>query len=205
LIGQVSDDYGLTKLQIFYYPKDKPQLAKKATLKINNDVFDQFVFTFPSNLNLEEGVSYDYYFEIFDNDAIHNFKSSKSLVFSDRLATQDEQKDQLLQQQNDNIKGLSKSIKNQDKQLSELDQLKKLGKENKELNFKDQQKINDFIKRQKQQEQMMKEFSKKLEDNLKDFKSENDLYKEELEKRMENAQKEADENEKLLDELQKLY
>lgn len=204
LIGQVSDDYGLTKLQIVYYPKDKPQAAKKAALKINNDVFDQFIFTFPSNLNLEEGVSYDYYFEIFDNDAIHNFKSSKSLVFSDRLATQDEQKDQLLQQQNDNIKGLSKSIKNQDKQLSELDQLKKLGKENKELNFKDQQKINDFIKRQKQQEQMMKEFSKKLEDNLKDFKSENDPNKEQLEKRMENAQKEADENQKLLEELQKL-
>jgi len=152
-------------------------------------VFDQFIFTFPSNLNLEEGVSYDYYFEIFDNDAIHNFKSSKSLVFSDRLATQDEQKDQLLQQQNDNIKGLSKSIKNQDKQLSELDKLKKLGKENKELNFKDQQKINDFIKRQKQQEQMMKEFSKKLEDNLKDFKSENDPNKEQLEKRMENDSK----------------
>ncbi|GGD22347.1 ATPase [Flavobacterium orientale] len=204
LIGQVTDDYGLSKLQIVYYPKDKPNELKKVALKVNNDVFDQFIYTFPTNLNLEEGVSYDYYFEVFDNDAIHNFKSSKSIVFSDRIATQEEQVDQLLQQKNDNIQGLTKSIKNQDKQMSELDQLKKLGKENKELNFKDKQKINDFINRQKQQEQMMKEFSKKLEENLKDFKSENDPFKQELEKRMENAQKEAEENEKLLEELQKL-
>lgn len=205
LIGQVADDYGLSKLQIVYYPKGNEAAAKKSLLNVKKEVFDRFVFMFPGNLPLEEGISYDYYFEIFDNDARNGFKSTRSSVFSDRLLTQDEKEEQLLQDKNNNLNSLQKSIKNQDKQLSELEKLQKMGKEKNELEFKDRQKINDFIKRQKQQEQMMKEFSKKLEDNLKEFKTEkNDPNKEMLQERLNNAEKEADRNEKLLEELQKL-
>ncbi|MFN4199060.1 MAG: DUF4175 family protein, partial [Flavobacterium sp.] len=205
LIGQVADDYGLSKLQIVYYPKGNEAAAKKSLLNVKKEVFDRFVFMFPGNLPLEEGISYDYYFEIFDNDARNGFKSTRSSVFSDRLLTQDEKEEQLLQDKNNNLNSLQKSIKNQDKQLSELEKLQKMGKEKNELEFKDRQKINDFIKRQKQQEQMMKEFSKKLEDNLKEFKTEkNDPNKEMLQERLNNAQKEADRNEKLLEELQRL-
>lgn len=205
LIGQVADDYGLSKLQIVYYPKGNEAGAKKSLLTVKKEVFDRFVFMFPGNLPLEEGVSYDYYFEVFDNDARNGFKSTRSSVFSDRLLTQDEKEEQLLQDKNNNLNSLQKSIKNQDKQLSELEKLQKMGKEKNELEFKDRQKINDFIKRQKQQEQMMKEFSKKLEENLKEFKTEkNDPNKEMLQERLNNAEKEADRNEKLLEELQRL-
>jgi hypothetical protein len=44
---------------------------------------------------VEQGVSYDYYFEVYDNDAIHNFKSTKSSVFSNRVATDEENEDQI--------------------------------------------------------------------------------------------------------------
>ncbi|THD32842.1 hypothetical protein [uncultured Flavobacterium sp.] len=205
IVGQVSDDNGLSKLQIVFYSKNKTNEAKKMALPVKKDVFDQFIFTFPGQLPVEEGVSYEYYFEVFDNDALHGFKSTKSSVFSDRLATVEEKEEQNLQQQNDNINSLEKSIKNQDKQLSEIDKLQKLGKEKTNLEFKDQQKVNDFIQRQKQQEQMMKEFSKKMEDNLDKFKTDKkDEFKEELKERLEKAEKEIEKNEKLLDELQKL-
>jgi predicted RNase H-like nuclease (RuvC/YqgF family) len=62
--------------------------------------------------------------------------------------------------QNNNINSLEKSLKNQEKQISEIEKLQKSGKEKESLEFKDQQKINDFIKRQKQQDEIMKEFSK---------------------------------------------
>lgn len=205
LVGQVSDDYGLSRLQIVYYPKGNEDKAQKAALNVKKEVFDRFAYVFPGNLPVEEGVSYDFYFEVFDNDVLHGYKSSRSGVFSDRLATQEEKEDQLLQDKNNNLNSLQKSIKNQDKQLSELDKLQKLNKEKNSLEFKDRQKIEDFIKRQKQQEQMMKEFSKKLEENLKDFKpEENDSKKDALQERMQNSEKEAEKNEKLLDELQRL-
>ncbi len=205
LIGQVSDDIGLHKLQIVYYPKNNEKAALKLTLPVNQSVFDQFIFTFPSNLPVEEGVSYEYYFEVFDNDALHQFKSTKSATFSDRINTEDEREEEQLKQQNDNINSLQKSLQNQNKQLSDLDKLQKLGKEKNNLEFKDKQKIDDFIKRQKQQEEMMKEFTKKLQDNLSEFKTDvKDDFKKELQKRAENAEKETEKNQKLLDELEKL-
>jgi len=205
VLGQVSDDYGLSKLQIVYYPKETPNAAKKATIAVKKDVYDQFVFSFPSNLPVEEGVSYEYYFEIFDNDALHNFKSSKSSVFSNRIATEVEKEDQMLQQQNENINSLAKSLKAQDKQLSEMDKLQKMGKEKDNLEYKEQQKIDNFLERQKQQDEMMKEFSEKMKDNLDKFKTDKkDEKKDLLKERLEKTQKDLEKNQKLLDELKKL-
>ncbi|WP_445453428.1 hypothetical protein [Flavobacterium sp. 25HG05S-40] len=205
VLGQVSDDYGLSKLLIVYYPKETPNQTKKATIAVKRDVYDQFVFSFPSNLPVEEGVSYEYYFEIFDNDAIHNFKSTKSSVFSNRIATEEEKQDEMMQQQNENINSLAKSLKAQDKQLSEMDKLQKMGKEKDNLEYKEQQKVNDFIQRQKQQDEMMKEFSEKMKENLEQFKSEKkDEKKEALQERLEKSKEEIEKNKKLLDELKKL-
>ena len=205
VLGQVSDDYGLNRLQVIYYVKDKPQAAKRGTIAVKKDIYDQFVFAFPSNLPVAQGVSYEYYFEVFDNDALHNFKSSKSSVFYNRVATDEEKEDQILQEQNNTINSLEKSLKNQDKQISEIEKLQKNGKEKESLEFKDQQKVNDFIKRQKQQDEIMKEFAKKMEDNLDKFKTDKkDEFKEELEKRLEKADNDLEKNQKLLDELKEL-
>lgn len=204
-IGEVSDDYGLTKLQLIYYPQDNPDGAKKFAINIQRDTYDRFIYTFPKGLNITPGVAYEYYFEVFDNDALHNYKSTKSAVFSHREMTADEKQEQVLQEQNSNINSLEKSIKNQDKQITELDKLRKMGKEKTELDFKDQKKIQEFINRQTQQEEMMKEFSKKLEENLEQFNPEKkDEFKEELMKRLEKNEKEAEKNKKLLDELKDL-
>ncbi|QYJ69031.1 DUF4175 family protein [Flavobacterium litorale] len=205
LVGQVSDDYGLTKLRLVYYPQDTPDSAKKFTIPVQKDTYDRFVYTFPEGLDIKAGINYEYYFEVFDNDAVHNYKSTKSSVFSNRELTADEKEQQVLQEQNSNINSLEKSIKNQDKQLTELDKLRKMNKEKTELDFKDQKKIQEFINRQKQQEDMMKEFSKKLEENLEQFNPEKkDEFKEELMKRLDKNEEEAEKNKKLLDELKEL-
>lgn len=205
IIGQLSDDYGLSKLQVVYYPKDKPQLVKRGNLPVKNQTVDQFIYSFPDGLLLDKGVIYDYYFEVFDNDAVNNYKSSKSTVFSHNELTDDQKQDAQLKDQNDNINSLEKSLNNQDKQLKELDKLQKMKKEKSNLDFKDQKKIEDFIKNQQKQDEMMKEFTKKLSDNLEKFNpKEEDKLKEELLRRLDESQKQADKNEKLLKELEEL-
>lgn len=205
VLGQVSDDYGLSKLQVVYYPKNNPNAIKRSIISVKKEAYDQFVFSFPGSIEVESGVVYEYFFEIFDNDALHNYKSTRSSVFSNRIATESEKEDEILQQQNDNINSLAKSLKAQDKQLSELDKLQKMGKEKENLDYKDQQKVNDFIQRQKKQDEMMKEFSEKMKDNLDQFKSEKkDEKKELLEDRLEKTKQELEKNKKLLEELQKL-
>ncbi len=204
IIGNVSDDYGLAKLQVVYYDVNNRENVKKANLPVKSELVDRFVYTFPAGLNIDEGKKYDYYFEVFDNDQVNGSKSSKSSIFSHYELTQTEKEDKTLQEQQENINALEKSLQNQDKQLSELDKLQKLNKEKANLDFKDQKKIQDFIDRQKQQEELMKEFSKNLEDNLDEFKTENNEQKEELQRRLDEFQKESEKNEALLKELEEL-
>lgn len=205
MIGQVADDYGLTKLQVVFYPKGNPSAAKKANLPINKQAVDQFIYSFPNGIAIDAGQNYEYYFEVFDNDVVNNYKSTKSSVFLHYELTDDQKDDKQLQEQNENINSLKNSLQNQEKQLSELDKLQKLNKEKTTLDFKDQKKVDDFIKRQKQQDEMMKEFTKKLSENLEDFNPKvQDKDKEELVRRLEETEKQSEKNEKLLKELEEL-
>ena len=205
LLGKISDDYGLRQLQVVYYEANKPGTAKRGTIAIKSGIYDQFVFSFPANLPVKEGVTYDYYFEVFDNDVLHHFKSSKSAVFSNRIVTAVEKQDMILQQQTDNIQALQKSLKEQDKQFSQLDKLQKSGKEKENFEFKDQQKVLDFIQQQKKQDEMMRNFMDKMKNNLDESKPKReDEFKKELEKRIDNSNEEIEKNKKLLEELKTL-
>jgi chemotaxis protein histidine kinase CheA len=206
-LGQVSDDYGLTKLQLVYYPIGSEGQKEAIQLPINSSNFDQFAYVFPGELRLEEGVSYEYYFEVFDNDAIHRYKSSKSGFYTYRKLTKEELENLQLDQQEKNVEDLSKrlsEIKEQDKRLEEIT---KTQKEKEELNWNDKKKLENFLQRQKQQEEMMKNFTKEMKENLEEFqpdKRTEDPFKEQLEKRLEENERMLEENEKLLEELERL-
>jgi len=206
-LGQVSDDYGLTKLQLVYYPIGEDANNKVATLPVGNSNVDQFIYTFPGDLELPEGVTYEYYFEVFDNDAIHKYKSAKSGLYSFRKLTKEELEAEQLRNQEENIDDLKKSLDNLKEQEKKLDELNKLQKEKRELNWNDKKKLENFLKRQKQQEQMMKNFSKEMKEDLEKFQPENeesDPFKEQLQERLEENEERLEENEKLLDELERL-
>jgi hypothetical protein len=205
VLGKVSDDYGLSKLQVVYYPRNKRELSKRGTITIKASIFQQFVFSFPGSLPVAQGVSYDYYFEVFDNDAIHKYKSARSAVFTNRISTDEEKQDEVFQQQNDNIKSLQKSLKTQDKQIAEIEKLQKSGKEKNEFEFKEQENVKDFIEQQEKQDEMMKEFTERMKKNLDEFKSvPKDEFKEDLKKRLEDGNKDLEKNQELLDELKEL-
>ncbi len=72
--GQVSDDYGLNNLDLVYYPVGNEVEIKRQPIAINSANFDEFISIFPDELNLTEGISYELYFEVFDNDANGNKK-----------------------------------------------------------------------------------------------------------------------------------
>ncbi len=206
-LGQISDDYGLTKLRLVYFPEGDEKQAKTQALPLNKTNFDQFTYTFPGNLQLTEGISYEYYFEVFDNDAIHNYKSSKSGIYSFRKLTKNELEDEQLQNQQDAIKGLHKSLEELKDRKQTLEELSRTQKEKNELNYNDKKKLENFIQRQQKQEEMMKNFSKEMKEELENFQPENkekDPFKEDLQKRLEENEEQLKKNEKLLDELEKL-
>jgi len=203
--GQASDDYGLRSLNLVYYPSSNQENEERVKIPITISNFEEFITVFPNNLNLTEGISYELYFEVYDNDALHNFKKTKSSVYNFRKLSQEEKEQNQLQEQSETIDDLKKSLDKMDEQDKDLQELSKTQKEKSELNFNEKKKLENFLKRQKQQEEMMQNYNKKLKENLEEFQSEEeDKFKEELKQRLEENQEQLKKDEELLKELEKL-
>ncbi|BAO75557.1 DUF4175 family protein [Winogradskyella sp. PG-2] len=205
--GQASDDYGLSKLQLVYYPSEDETKKVVEPITISKSNFSEFVSAFPNQLNLEEGISYQLYFEVFDNDVLHNYKRTKSSLFSYRKRTKEEEEQKQLNEQNETIKNISKTFDKLEEQDKKLEELSKTQKEKESLNFNDKKKFEDFLKRQKNQEQLMKNFNKKLQDNLEEFQKDekkDDQFKEDLKERLKENEEQLKTDEELLKELEEL-
>ncbi|MCP9199300.1 hypothetical protein MKO06_05245 [Gramella sp. GC03-9] len=202
--GDVSDDYGLSALRIVYYPADETDSLKFGEIPVVKEGFDQFHYSFPGELDLENGVSYEFYFQVFDNDAVNGSKSARSETFSFRKKSQEEMEDQKLEEQNDAIRKIGEQLNDFDRSEEELKEISKLEKEKEELNYNERKKLEEFLKRQKQQNEMMRSYSEKLDKSLEKNKSDDPTSMEkELSKRLDNTEKRLQENEKLLEELEK--
>ncbi|MDO6759660.1 hypothetical protein Q4566_05555 [Tamlana sp. 2_MG-2023] len=205
--GQVSDDYGFSKLQMVYYPSNSENEKAVVSIPIANGNIADFISAFPNNLEIEAAVSYDLYFQVVDNDRVNNYKTAKSQIFSYRKRTLDEEEQRSLEEQRESIDNFNKSLEKFDTQEKKLDELTKTQREKKNLNFNDKKKLESFLKYQKQQDEMMKNFNKKLTDNLEEFQKENkkeDQFKEDLKERLRENEEQLKKDEKLLRELERL-
>ncbi|WP_299548922.1 DUF4175 family protein [Seonamhaeicola sp.] len=205
--GQASDDYGFSKLQLVYYPADSEDNKQIETMPITNSNIAEFISAFPNNLEIVEGIPYNLYFQVFDNDVVNNYKSIKSTVYTYRKRTREEAIQKQLDEQSKTIRDLNKSLNRFEEQDKILEELTRTQKEKPDLNFNDKKKLESFLKRQKQQDDMMKSFNKKFKNNLEKFQNENleeDPFKEDLEKRLKENEAQLEKDEKLLEELKKL-
>ena len=79
-VGQISDDYGLSHLQILAKSLNDNSLSIY-TIDTGHSDFEEFFYTFPEGISLKEGVSYEIYFQVYDNDAVNGAKAAKSKMF----------------------------------------------------------------------------------------------------------------------------
>jgi len=203
--GTASDDYGISSINIVYYPIDQRDKITRINIKKPNSSFDQFYYTFPNErLDLKKGQSYEYFFETSDNDQVNGIKSTRSSTYSFRKRTKEEEKENLLEQQDENLKNMEESLEKLKKNKSSLDELKKLQREKKELNYADKKRVKDFIKRQQQQQNLMERFNKSLQENLNKFnEEENSREKKDLQKKLKSNEKNLEKNKDLLKQLDK--
>lgn len=205
--GQVSDDYGLNRLQLVYYPYGEEEKVSQIEIPISKSNFDEFIISFPNRLDLMEGVSYELFFQAFDNDALHNFKSVKSNVFSYKKLTKDEEENKRLSEQNETIKDIEKTYNRLKEQDKELEELSKIQKEKQELNFNDKKKFENFLRRQQQQEELMRNFNKEIRENIEKIgerNEEDDSFREDLLERIRENENQLKKDEQLLKELEKI-
>ena len=201
--GESSDDYKLTSIKLVCYPETNQDKKQVIVISKPNSNFNQFYYTFPSGLMLNDSTAYYYYFVSKDNDAIHGGKSVKSQVFSSRLLNENELLNKDLKTQQAIIGNMDKSLEKFREQQKTLDEINREQKEKEQLNYNDQNQIKDFLKKQQEQESLMQKFSKQLKENLNKANEDDNLNKL-LQERLERQELEAKKNEVLLEELNKI-
>ena len=202
-VGESSDDYKLTSIKLVCYPESNQDEKQVVVISKPNSNFNQFYYTFPSGLMLDDSATYFYYFISKDNDAIHGGKSVKSRVFSSRLLNEDELLNKDLKTQQAIIGNMDKSLEKFREQQKTLNEINREQKEKEQLNYNDQNQIKDFLKKQQEQEGLMQKFSKQLKENLNKANEDDNLNKL-LQERLERQELEAKKNEALLEELNKI-
>ena len=201
--GQLGDDYGISSLKIHYYPKDNVDLKK--TREITFDEKLEFVFQFPNQLELIPDTTYELFFEALDNKPFPKPNSTTSKIFeylykSEKLIQQEQ-----LNAQKDAVQGLEKTMKSIEDQNTLVEELTNEQLQKNKLTFNDQEKIKDVLKRQRQQDEILKQFNEQMRETLEQFPDESpDPLKENLAKRLEEQEQRLKDDENKLKELEDL-
>ncbi len=204
-IGQLSDDYGINKLRLVYYDKYNKKQFKTHTIEIVKSTFTDFYYVFPEGISIEEGIAYEMYFEVFDNDDVNGNKKRKSRRFSYYNKTEEELKADLLNEQKETINSISKTLEKSRVSNLEVERFKNELQKKAEFNWNDTKKLKQFIKRQARYQEMFQKQTNRLEENLNE-QPKSDVLKEkreDLKKRIEETKNLA-ELERMMEELNKL-
>ena len=196
--GKISDDHGISGL-ILRYREIGEESFQSESINFSAGTISQFYVSFPGDLDLKAGRNYEYFFQVFDNDAVNGRKSASSSYFTYYKKTAEEIRDQNLQGQEENIGNLSDEL-DKFKQEDQLNNLLNDELENKDFDYEQQQKLESFIKSQERENALMKKFSKNIKDKLDTENLENDKGRQ-LKERLENTENKLQDNKALLNEL----
>lgn len=197
--GNISDDYGLTHLKVYYQiiedDNSNSPSFKSIALPINNAQSHQSYY-FPWSLDsllLSPGSKINYYLQVWDNDGVNGPKSTKTNLFTFHLPNEEDvakMMDNALNETKDQITSTRNETKDIKESLEEIeDQLK--GK--KQVDWQDKNKIENLIKK--------KEALNEALETLKNQNRKNNLQKERFGEQHEKIKEKAKELQKLMDEL----
>ena len=204
--GQLTDDYGISRLQVI---AKNTETGRQSIGKIETgrSDFEEFFYIFPQGILLDEGASYEVYFEVFDNDGINGSKRSVSQSFYYRNRTDEELEREILQEQEQGIDNLEGSREEGQDLEQEMEELSKKLKSQENLDWNDQNELDEFLERQKKYREMMEKNSEKMLQNLEELDEEDNPRlnekKEELQERWEEM-KELRSKQDLIRELEEL-
>ncbi len=209
--GQVSDDYGISKVNFCYRIEDEEKIHQIQVPEIGAETLQEFFYAFDFKDFIKNGQRLSYFFEVWDNDAVNGSKRSQSKVFQYYLPSQEElnqleeesatdmqeklsETQKLAKELRSDIKNLKKEMVEKDLNSWEMNQkleslnekqsnLQKLMKEVAQEN----EKTNELLKQLSDQDQQLLEKQQQIEEML------NQLMDEEMKKMMEEINKLMDE------------
>ena len=207
--GLIKDDYGFSKLQ-FVINKTNNNWDSIVPIEFSKALkTDNFFFIFDMNsIDFNEGDELEYYFEVSDNDGVNGTKTSRCKNFEFKAPTK-EQLQELQAEKTDELKkNLEENVELAKEIQKEFEEVRKKLLDKKELNWEDQQRVNEVLEKQKKLEKNIDEIAKKNKEKnamLNEF-SEQDKRILDKQKQLEELMEElmTDDMRELFDEMEKL-
>ncbi len=214
--GEVSDDYGISRLAFHY-----EYVSSKDTAKTNQGVNTEFLdvnegesllsFYHSWNLNklsIEPGDEIEYYFEVWDNDAVNGEKSTRSKTFTFHAPTEEELEEEMEKNQQEIEEQLKEAARQSQKLRESLEKAREklLNKDN--LSWEDKQFIKKTLEKQKELQKQKEQLQKQYQQSLQKQNEYNQLDKsmkkdyERMNKLMENNM--SEEMKEMMKEIQKM-
>jgi hypothetical protein len=194
--GQISDDYGVSKLEFVYsiVKADGRILDKKEKVNQNGGLDQPFSFAVDfaqEKLELKDRI--DYHFVVYDNDGVNGSKASRSQSFSFKVPDFDELKEKRADEQNQIEKKLEDVLRKSNELKADLKRLKKEALNKQGDSWKMKNEVNRLQMQQESLTKDLKNLKNKMEQSVGEKNQLSEMDKELMEK-----QREID---KLLEEL----
>ena len=204
-LGQVSDDYGLSRLQVVAKNIENGSQSI-GQIDIGKQDFEEFFYVFPRGIILEEGSSYEVYFEVFDNDGIKGSKKKVSQSFFYHSKTQEEREQEIYLEQMQGLDKMEDAKESSEQMEKNLEAYSKKLKNKESTDWNDKKELDEFLEKQKRYQEMMDKNADTMKENLNEFDEDNpslEEKKDELIKRLDEM-KDYQEKQELIKELEKL-
>lgn len=212
IAGQISDDYGFSRLQLIYTKRKGNEIQKtgKIPLSFNSDARNQKYFKVwevDSLLN-EEGIILEYYVQVADNDGINGAKTSKSSTFRFELPNKEALQEEIKKTSQNTEDQLDKSIEASKRNNQKLEELEEILKSKRTLNWEDKKLIEEIFQKREDRRKELEKIRKELEKNRakRDRFNKQDKGLREKSEQLESLMEEMlkDENDELMEKIKSL-
>ncbi|TRX58870.1 hypothetical protein FNH22_12380 [Fulvivirga sp. M361] len=208
--GDINDDYGLTQLKLFYKFDEAASDYREIEIGINKSQNVQryyYQWQFDS-LDIQGDNQIRYYMQVWDNDGVNGHKSTKTGVYSFRIPSKRELKDQVNTEAKRTEDDIDKTLQEAKELKEEIEEAENRLKGKKELNWQDENLLKDILERREELNKAieeLKEQNQNINKKRERYNPQSEKIKEKVEKLQELMNDLLDEEtKKLYDELQKL-
>ncbi len=170
-VGDASDDYGMKSISFNYrIGQNGGQSEGKLETTLlqepsNKQASYDYIFDL-NQLELKPGDEVNYYFEVFDNDAVNGSKSARTNVMVFAMPTTEEY--EAMAEANDELikDNLEKALEESKKIQDEMKRLREKLLQEKELDWQNRKELEKLLERQKELEKQIQQAQQSFEQNL---------------------------------------
>lgn len=211
--GIVSDDYGLSKLQLVFHVKNAGQ--KKISERIipiaigKNQQQQSFFYNWLlDSLALKPGEYLEYYLQVWDNDGVNGHKATRSSVYTFFVPDKDQLVTDIARAQSQAEQKIEESTAKAQELTQQINEAQQKLKGKQSLDWQDKRKLEDIIEQKRNLEKLLNELkqqNKLLEDKKEAFTEQDERIREKAEQIQKLMDELLDEEtRKLMEELEKL-